>query len=103
MATATATKTSKATRKPATPKTPTGRCSLRLRINGQVYRVAPIRPEDFAAIRAFRLRKADGSTYDVSRHVYGDECTCGDFVFHRDGIDAAGCKHIKAARASGLL
>jgi hypothetical protein len=25
------------------------------------------------------------------------------FVFRRDGIDPAGCKHVKACRATGLI
>ena len=74
-----------------------------LRINGRCYRVRPIRPEGFGVHRAFRLTKDDGTAYDVSHQIQGTECTCGDFVFRRDGLDEGGCKHIKAARACGLL
>jgi hypothetical protein len=86
-----------------TPKPATGKCSLRLSIRGTTYRVTPLRPEKFSAIKALRLRKADGTTYDVSQHVHGCECDCPDFVFHRDGIDPAGCKHIRSCRACGLI
>lgn len=95
--------TSKATtRKTATPKVPTGRCGLTLRINGTAYRVRPIRAES-GGIRAFRLMQRDGGSHDVSCQPRGAECTCGDFVFRRDGIDPAGCKHVRAARACGLI
>jgi hypothetical protein len=94
---ATKTKTSK-----ATTKAPGGTCGLTLRINGESYRVRPI-PAEFGVMRAFRLTKRSGEFHDVSHQVYGHECTCGDFVFRRDGIDPAGCKHIRAARAVGLL
>jgi hypothetical protein len=92
----------KAKPSPKAPAPVTGRCSLRLRINGTTYAVRPI-PAGFAATRAFRLTKPGGETHDVSQLVYGHECTCGDFVFRRDGIDPGGCKHVKAAVACGLL
>ncbi len=88
--------------KKTTPKPCTGRCGLTLRIDGTAYRVRPL-PADFGGTRAFRLTKAGGEAHDVSRGLHGDECTCGDFVFRRDGIDPKGCKHIRAARALGLL
>jgi hypothetical protein len=81
----------------------TGRCGLTIRINGERYKVAPIRDECFGTIRAFRFTKPDGDFHDVSHQVYGHDCSCGDFVFRRDGIDESGCKHIKAAVAVGLL
>jgi hypothetical protein len=87
--------------KPA-PKPATGRCSLTLRINGVPYRVKPL-PIDFGGLKAYRLTKPDGSFHDVSRDVHGLQCTCGDFVFRRDGIDREGCKHARATRACGLL
>jgi hypothetical protein len=62
---------------PVVPKPATGRCSLRLRINGTSYKVRPL-PADFASHRAFRLTKANGEFHDVSRGVCGAECTCGD-------------------------
>jgi hypothetical protein len=85
------------------PAPASGRCSLRLSINGVSYRVRPIRPEAFGGIRAFRLTKGDGATHDVSLDVHGAACTCGDWTFRREGIDPTGCKHIRAAKACGLL
>jgi hypothetical protein len=85
-----ATTTSKATRK--APQSPTGWCGLTLKINGTRYRVRPL-PAEFGGLKAFRITKADGSFHDVSRDVYGLQCTCGDFVWRRDGIDETGCKH----------
>ncbi len=35
--------------------------------------------------------------------VQGHTCDCPDFIFHRDGLDPGGCKHIKALVACGLL
>ena len=55
------------------------------------------------ALKAFRLKKTDGTTYDVVQTVHGLECECPDFVFHRDGLDPDGCKHIKALAACGLI
>ena len=98
---ATMTKATRTTGKPA-PKAPTGRCGLTLRINGERYKVRPL-PADFGGLKAFRLTKPDGSFHDVSRGVHGRECTCGDYIWRRDGIAPLGCKHIKAARALGLL
>jgi hypothetical protein len=99
MATATtrATKTSKPAPKPAT-----GRCGLTLRINGQSYRVRKLDAE-FGRVRAFRLTKPDGDFHDVIDGIYGAECSCADFIWRRDGLDPKGCKHIRAARATGLI
>ena len=84
------------------PKPATGRCSLRLRINGVGYKVRPL-PADFGGLKVFRLTKADGEFHDVSRDVFGTSCTCGDHVWRRDGIDPAGCKHTRSMKALGLL
>ena len=73
---------------------------ITLSINGTAYAV---RPNAGAAVRAFRLRKSDGTVYDVARTEHGLTCDCPDYMFHRDGIDPAGCKHIKAMVACGLL
>jgi hypothetical protein len=47
--------------------------------------------------------EADGTIYLLARRPHGAECDCPDFVFHRDGLDPAGCKHIKALAACGVL
>lgn len=52
---------------------------------------------------AYRLSKADGAVYDVRETEHGPECDCGDFVYRRAGLDAAGCKHVKALRGLGML
>jgi SWIM zinc finger len=85
-----------------TPKPATGKCGLTLRINGVPYKVRKLDAE-FGRVRAFRLTKTDGQFHDVIDGLYGPSCSCGDFVFRRDGIDPRGCKHILAARAVGLL
>ncbi len=41
--------------------------------------------------------------FDVAETVHGAVCDCPDFVFRRDGLDPAGCLHIRAMRAVGLL
>jgi hypothetical protein len=89
------------TRKTARPTH--GTCRLTLTINGTAYAVRPIATDSFAAIKAFRLRKSDGTAYDVAQTVHGFECDCPDWTFHRDGIDPDGCKHVKALVACGLL
>jgi hypothetical protein len=78
-------------------------CRLTMAINGVDYRVEPNPPAAFAAGKAYRLRKPDGTAYDVAATGYGLTCDCPDFIFHRDGLDPDGCKHIKAMVAYGLL
>jgi hypothetical protein len=90
-----------ARRRPARPAH--GTCRLTLTINGTAYSLRPNPADSFAALKAFRLRKADGTVYDVAETVHGLECDCPDFVFHRDGTDPDGCKHVKALVACGLL
>ena len=96
-----ATTTTKTTSKPA-PKASTDLCGLTMSINGERYKVRPLRAE-FGGLKAFRLVKADGSFHDISSDLHGPACTCGDFIWRREGLDPAGCKHRKAARALGLL
>jgi hypothetical protein len=107
--TATATETRKASKLAAPDvirrrvKVPHGVCRLTLTINGTAYAVIPNRGARELASRAFRLKKGDGTAYDVARTVHGPECSCPDWTFNRDGKDVAGCKHVKAMRACGLL
>ena len=89
------------TRKPRPPVHGTAR--LTLFVNGTAYNVRPIAVDPSLASQAYRLRKADGTTYTVAMTEYGGSCTCGDYVFHRDGLDPTGCKHIKAMIAVGLI
>jgi hypothetical protein len=78
-------------------------CRLTMAINGVDYRVEPSPAGAQAVARAYRLSKPDGTAYDVALTHYGLTCDCPDFIFHRDGIDPDGCKHIKAMVAYGLL
>ena len=89
------------TRKPA--RTPHGTCRLTLTINGTAYAVKPMPSDPAAALKCYELRKMDGERYHVSSHGHGIECTCPDWIFHRDGRDPAGCKHVRSLVACGLL
>ncbi|WP_205678806.1 hypothetical protein [Aquisphaera insulae] len=84
---------------------PSARCSARLSlfINGSAYQVRPLVVEEPGVVRAFRLRKFDGTEYDVVQAETGIACECPDFVFHRAGIDPGGCKHVKALVSCGLM
>jgi hypothetical protein len=79
--------------------------SLCLAIDHQAYTVTPIRAEDPDITRAWRLEKkgADRAVYDVATTRHGHQCDCPDFEVRRNGIDAEGCKHIRAAVVAGLL
>jgi len=90
------------TRKPARP-TIDGALRLSLTINGTPYAVWPVHCDPTAARRCWSLRKADGTSYHASQHTWGAECDCPDFIFRRDGRDPAGCKHVKALTALGML
>ena len=76
---------------------------LLLVINQTVYGVRPIPCDPSDTFRAFRLNKPDGTLYDVAQTRFGVECDCPDFIFRRDGLDPAGCKHVKSLRAEGLI
>lgn len=76
---------------------------LTLSIDGVDYRLRSVPIDPSIGRKAWRLRKADGTTYHVAVTEHGPECECPDFVFRRDGIDPEGCKHVKALRAVGLL
>ena len=91
------------THEPLQPRSGTRQSRLFLKINETVYglRVLDCDPEQ--AVRAFRLDKADGRRYDVAQTHFGPQCDCPDFIFRRDGLDPAGCKHVKALVAEGLI
>jgi hypothetical protein len=78
-------------------------CRLTMAINGIDYKVERNPSEGSAVRKAYRLSKPDGTAYDVALTRHGLTCDCPDFIFHRDGIDPDGCKHIKAMVAYGLL
>lgn len=74
-----------------------------LRINQTFYEVRALKCDPIIAVKAFRLNKADGTLYDVAQTQYGPQCDCPDFIFHRDGLDPSGCKHVKALVVEGLI
>jgi hypothetical protein len=74
-----------------------------LSINGTTYNVRPIAVDREAALKAYRLKKSNGTHYNVALTNHGLTCDCPDFVMSRDSIDPDGCKHIKAMVACGLL
>jgi hypothetical protein len=76
---------------------------MTISINGTDYQVNPSLAEAHEVWKAYRLTKADGTAYDVAQTIHGLTCDCPDFIFHRDGIDPDGCKHIKAMVVYGLL
>lgn len=80
-----------------------GVARLSLFINGKAYHVIPLPADGRAHLRAFRLRKLDGTEYDIAQTGEGITCDCPDFAFNRDGIDPGGCKHVKALVACGLI
>ncbi len=76
---------------------------LILTIRETHYTVQPVRCDEIIAEKAFRLGKADGTRYDVIQTHFGPECDCPDFIFRRQGLDPAGCKHVQALIACGLI
>jgi hypothetical protein len=80
-----------------------GAARLTLFIGGVAYHLRPLKPDPPAAVCAFRLRKFDGTEYDVAQTAEGLSCDCPDFTFHREGNDPQGCKHIRALVECGLL
>jgi hypothetical protein len=77
-------------------------CRLTVTIRGESYTVRPVRAEAEDVIKAWRLRKADGTAYDVADTADGQVCDCADHVYRHDGQGTA-CKHVRALRALGLL
>ena len=76
---------------------------LALTIGPTRYEIERLAETLVPGARAFRLIKDDGTIYDVAQTTYGPECDCPDYLFRRDGLDPAGCKHIKALVRSGLI
>jgi hypothetical protein len=76
---------------------------LSLFINGTAYHVRPLPAEPPTILKAFQLRKFDGTEYDLCQTQEGISCDCPDYTFHREGVDPEGCKHVKALVACGLL
>jgi hypothetical protein len=87
--------------RPDSPRRACNSCRLRIAIGDTSYSVRPIRPGRFAAVKAYRLRKPDGTAYDVAELLSGPECSCPDFTVNR--AERTPCKHIKALAACGLI
>jgi hypothetical protein len=80
-----------------------GVARLMLVINGTNYTIRRIPCDPDAALQAWRLRKRDGTHYNIARTEHGPTCDCPDWIFSRDGLDPRGCKHILALTVVGLL
>lgn len=86
-----------------TSKSVVRRSGLFLLIDRTVYLIRRVPQGDGNQARAYRLRKADGTLYDLAESPRGPSCDCPDFIYRREGNDPAGCKHIQAMVDSGLL
>lgn len=72
---------------------------LTLEIGKSSYCITRLEAHPDVAAAAFRLRKADGETYDVRQSPAGwCDCECKGFL--RWGKP---CKHIKALETAGLV
>ena len=76
---------------------------LDLTIGRTTYAIEPLADSPRPGTRAYRLVKRDGTIYDVASTDFGPTCDCPDYIFRRDGLDPAGCKHVKAMVGSGLI
>lgn len=92
--------TSTTTKPRRTVRTPAGVARLTLTINGTNYAVRPFPSPDGMV---FALRKPDGEVYHVAPGIGASACNCGDYVWNREGRDPAGCKHVRALKAVGLI
>jgi hypothetical protein len=88
-------------RRKVAPEAPISR--LFLVIRDTVYLVSATPNAGRERPRGYRLVKSGGTAYDVEQTQHGPTCDCPDFVFRRDGLDPAGCKHVRALVAQGLL
>jgi hypothetical protein len=77
-------------------------CRLTVVIRGVAYSARPIRADLPEIIKAWRIRKSGGETYDVADTTAGPSCTCADHEFRHQG-NGTSCKHGRALRALGLL
>jgi hypothetical protein len=89
------------TRVPVAPSH--GVARLTLFISGKAYNMQPLHGDDVGIMKAFRLRKYDGTEYDIAQTADGVSCDCPDYAFRREAVDPSGCKHIKALIACGLI
>lgn len=66
------------------------------------YTVTNLNPDPRVAFPAWALTKADGEVYHVAVDVHGPMCSCPHYTF-RGSNSKAGCKHVLALQAVGLL
>jgi hypothetical protein len=55
---------------------------------------------DALCLVGYRLKKHDGTTYDIDIGQSPWACECGDYQYRRANRDAKGCKHVAALRAA---
>ncbi len=92
-----------ATQAPDHGQPPSVPSRLILTIRDRLYAIRKVACDPSVADKAFRLLKDDGALYDVIQTRHGPSCDCPDFIFRRDGLDPAGCKHVRALVAFGLI
>jgi len=71
-----------------------------LSINGTPYSFEEI--TDALCLLGYRLRKKDGTCYDIDTHSDPEQwlCECPDFQYRRANRQAKGCKHVASIRAA---
>jgi hypothetical protein len=94
--------------KPRVVRPAHGRARLTLTVvNAHVEQTYTVRPvpcdPGSGASKCYSLRKDDGTVYHCSAHDHGNECSCPDWIFNRDGLSYGPCKHLATLAAFGLL
>jgi hypothetical protein len=96
----------------ATATRPTLDAGLILRIEGRDYHVSYLEPGQTLDLEYRRPGALDPTCYSLGIDPDNDptdvcaggaSCTCPDFARRHAGTGSEGCKHIRAARAVGLL
>ena len=82
---------------------PASRCSLTLRIGETAYNVRPVATVETVEVKAFHLTREGSPPYRVSQTDRGFRCSCPDAQYRHGDPDDAGCKHVRAMRAVGLV
>jgi len=90
------------TRTPTRPKV-----ALAVLIGRRWYKLERLSPDPRVAEPAWRLTRPDPRlghvSYDLYTNGHGNHCGCPDFTFRREGVDYAGCKHLRALVELGLM
>jgi len=69
-------------------------------VKGLPYAIEPLHSPDGPA---YRLTSPRGTVYDIEDTCHGATCDCPDWTLRRAGLDAGGCKHIRALVREGLI